>query len=827
MSLIWAPAAQALIMATTPLKALMDDATLIVTARVEMLDPTRPAMMLAIDEALKGKASFARVPVAIQVDEDVRAKQVPQFLRRLAVKVPLVVFVSKKEKDYIAFAYSNGSWFQMTGTETDDGPRWKVTHFEPYLRKSFKGTTAELQQVLADVLAGKRKAPPPDAKEKPDIGPELDSKPKEPEEKKPGLVQRRDSDTDGRQRLFAPLHRGPPMGVIPTVGVLAPVAFLAMLFPAVFGGLMLVLKRWMAALTVLSLNSTLYLVYLYFGPLLPSAWWTTPLALWLTMLAITLVGLWWAWSRHLRRVAAESTSPAGTEPLAEAGATGITPNPGSHAPAAAHPARPAFQPPGVGEVWTLAVASLVCVVLVLWTRPGTVADLSLGGKTLWAFSAGLVFTTLYTACVRLIAAHRFAAAPALPGEGVLLWAMTAAGAALGGTFAPQPPSAPPSDDGSAFQVVWQFRVPVERGWIASSPRIDGDRVYIAAVHPNAFRPGGALYCVDRATGALVWSFNNDGKMKDPFSSPCIVDGRVYIGEGFHQHEKCKVYCLDAASGKKVWEFTTGSHTESSPAVVQGKVYIGAGDDGLYCLDAADGKEKWHMQGLHVDAPPLVVGGRVYGGSGVGDVYRETMVFCVDAEKGTDVWPRMPTDLPVWAMPVLDGDRLFVGLGNGNFVDSADQPAGAVLAINAGTGQRVWRCDVPDGVFGRPAVDADAVYFGCRDGFAYAADRKEGKVKWKTDLLGPIVASPALVDVGKEKRLYVAATGGRVARLDPADGEVIGTFDIAAETKAEVLAYSSPLVTQFGGRVLLFVGCGLDDHSRGILYCVEDRTSLQR
>lgn len=45
-------------------------------------------------------------------------------------------------------------------------------HFEPYLRRTFKGTTAEMRQVIIDGLSGK-KAPPYDPKEKGGFGPEL------------------------------------------------------------------------------------------------------------------------------------------------------------------------------------------------------------------------------------------------------------------------------------------------------------------------------------------------------------------------------------------------------------------------------------------------------------------------------------------------------------------------------------------------------------------------------------------------------------------------------------------------------------------------------
>ncbi len=87
--------------------------------------------------------------------------------------------------------------------------------------------------------------------------------------------------------------------VIPTVLVGGPLAILTMLFPAVFGGLMLVLRRWMAALSVLSLNSTLYCLQSLCLRWLADSWWGTPLALWLTMMVVALLGILWAWRRHV------------------------------------------------------------------------------------------------------------------------------------------------------------------------------------------------------------------------------------------------------------------------------------------------------------------------------------------------------------------------------------------------------------------------------------------------------------------------------------------------------------------------------------------------
>src|SRR5207248_7832769 len=103
-----------------------------------------------------------------------------------------------------------------------------------------------------------------------------------------------------------------------------------------------------------------------------------------------------------------------------------------------------------------------------------------------------------------------------------------------------------------------------------------------------------LYCVDLGTRNVLWTFDNDGDMKEVFSSPCLSGGRIYIGEGFHEDKGCRLYCIDANTGKKLWDFPTSSHTEGTPVVVGGRVYFSAGDDGVYCADADKGTKAWQF-----------------------------------------------------------------------------------------------------------------------------------------------------------------------------------------------------------------------------------------
>lgn len=823
--LLAARPAQALITALTPLQNVLQQSTFIVSARVESVDAEKPALVLVVEDDLKGKMPVRKLPVLLKGDAEAKKKNhVPLILKRVVPKLPLVLFILKQDKKYTAFAYTNGTWFQILGVEDDGAVRWTFTHGEPYLRKTFKGTTSELKQVIVDGLAGKKAPPKPDTKEKPGFGPEVEA------EKK--------SESRG------PNASGSLFAVIPTVLVGGPLAILAMLFPAVFGGLTLVMRRWMAALSVLSLNSTLYFLQNWYGYRLVGFWWGTPLALWLTMTMVTLFGLLWAWRRHVASLG-ERPAPTGWYGLHQPADAGRSPSAPSNAGSMAITTTPApvvaplrKSAPRWSEIITLGVLSVLCLATVAYSLPRSLAQLDLLGKMLLMFSAGLWMATLHALNRRWIASRGGAPQIGLPGEGVLLWTMLLVGIVFSASLMTETSSAGVTEDESApasavgqYRVAWRFQPKVERCWMASSPVVDGERIYIGVVLPSAFKGSGAVYCVDRKTGKEIWMFNDGGDMKDVFSSPCVADGRVYIGEGFHQHADCKLYCLDAATGKKLWDFATASHTESTPCVSGGKVYFGAGDDGLYCLDAATGKEKWHRTGLHVDANPLVIDNRLYGGSGVGDSYRETVLFCLNADTGEFHW-RMPVDLPVWGMPAVQGEYLYAGIGNGNFLASADQleksekPAGAVLCVERATGNRVWSYEVRDGVHVQMSVDEQHVWFASRDRYCYCLDRRDGGLRWKTALGSPVLASPALVGRGDDKSLYVAGSDGLVRKLDARTGKFDWTFDVSQDAGQPATVFSSPRVQVREGRNgearWLWFGCGLNEFTHGILYCLEER-----
>jgi hypothetical protein len=171
-ALVCAAPTYAVIQRTIPLKDVLNGETFIFTARIEKLDVAGKAMSLMVGEYFKARFPFEGFTVDLHGDAEAeKTKQSAQMIERLAPKLEFVVFGSTRASRTTLYGFTNGTWFQITGLA--GAQNLAFTHFEPYLRRTFKGTTAELKQAVIDGLSGKKEPPPPDPKEPPGIGPPL------------------------------------------------------------------------------------------------------------------------------------------------------------------------------------------------------------------------------------------------------------------------------------------------------------------------------------------------------------------------------------------------------------------------------------------------------------------------------------------------------------------------------------------------------------------------------------------------------------------------------------------------------------------------------
>ncbi|HEY1860107.1 MAG TPA: hypothetical protein VGG61_07120, partial [Gemmataceae bacterium] len=444
--------AYALIQRLTPLKDVLVESQLIFTVKVDAFDPEKPSVTFVVDETLKGKALFDKMPVNLGTgDADAKKDDhTAKLLKRLAVKMPLVLFATKQDKKYIVFAYTNGTWFQVTGTETEKNKiAWSFTHCEPFLRRTFKGGTEELKQVVAEALADKKTPPEPDTKEKPGFGPEVktDDKPEEEAAKSYGGAVVEDLAASAPPAHHLAISQGPLFAVIPSVAIGGAIAVLAALFPAVFGGLMIVLKRWMTLLSVASINSTLYTLHLWLGGHISDNWWGSQWALWLTMLAITLVGTLWAWRRNVTAIRAG-------EPTDDA------------------PSR--LEKTVLWSASLLGLATAGCFYYLPTWRPDALTwkFLLVLGVGMWA---GLVY---------ILWRQMRGGKSGVPTEGIVLWAMACAATGLAAAW-PHGKTIGGLEQGETVSAAsflgeaWNFVAP-GKGGIESSPLLDGKHIYFAS-----------------------------------------------------------------------------------------------------------------------------------------------------------------------------------------------------------------------------------------------------------------------------------------------------------------------------------------------------------
>jgi len=349
---------------------------------------------------------------------------------------------------------------------------------------------------------------------------------------------------------------------------------------------------------------------------------------------------------------------------------------------------------------------------------------------------------------------------------------------------------PGGEDPVEGEVNWAHTEDCKTYW--SSPCVVGNRVYASSANKGAMKIDiGRIYCLDADNGAIVWK-NRPRKYLATFSSPSVAGKYLVCGEGLHFTKNARVVCMDIEhDGRILWTYETKSHVESSPCIdlERGRVYIGAGDDGYYCfaLDPKGGKADvlWHLEGDKYpdsETSPAAADGKVYAGLGI----KGNAICCIDGKSGNEDW-RIETPYPVFGPPTISGGRLYVAMGNGNFVETAEQvwakefqklrsagasaekiaaekermkAVGEVWCVDLKTHDVLWKYEADRVVLGAVAVKGERLYFGSRDGNLYCVST-DGELITKWNSRAPILTSPAVA----EEHVYVVNQSGVLFALD--------------------------------------------------------------
>ena len=274
------------------------------------------------------------------------------------------------------------------------------------------------------------------------------------------------------------------------------------------------------------------------------------------------------------------------------------------------------------------------------------------------------------------------------------------------------------------------------------------------------RGRGALYALDERTGAIRWRF---ATVRDPWRHasaggggawypPSVApDGRLYVG----------------IANPTPWGGT--------PRLPNGGAHPGATPytDALVALEARSGRLLWFDQVTKHDVrdydfelSPIVAGDTVYGAGKAGRVVAWNRIT------GKRRWTRaVGTHLhdlgplpsrPVRVCPGLwggvltpmaaAGGRLFVPLVERCMAESSTRSAplqslfdghGALVALSAGNGRRLWTRRLGSPATGCATVARDVVFTATLAGRVVALSAKNGEILWQTTARAGINGCPAI------------------------------------------------------------------------------------
>jgi outer membrane protein assembly factor BamB len=221
---------------------------------------------------------------------------------------------------------------------------------------------------------------------------------------------------------------------------------------------------------------------------------------------------------------------------------------------------------------------------------------------------------------------------------------------------------------------------------------------------------------------------------------------------------------------------------SAPVIRYDRVYVGLSDGHFYSLDRQTGRVKWRVPAAGAEAcaaiseqaiaSPAVFDGLAYlcGPDGT--------LFAVDAYSGQPIWKTSVGGAGATAPAVVRG-VVYVGCTDGH-----------LYALEAKTGAVVWRQQAGAPIVQPVALGDDHVYAGTADGSLLALDTESGEVLWEAQ------AAPGSGPVFAE---VVVLSGGRA--YDPADGQVLWEVDAGGSAPVARL----DRVFYPGGAVDLFTG----------------------
>ncbi|WP_321391412.1 PQQ-binding-like beta-propeller repeat protein [Emcibacter sp.] len=252
-------------------------------------------------------------------------------------------------------------------------------------------------------------------------------------------------------------------------------------------------------------------------------------------------------------------------------------------------------------------------------------------------------------------------------------------------------------------------------------------------------------------------------------------GSLFVTNGYGH-----IAALDPANGTVKWQAKTGVPMRGAPTYADGRLFALTHDNQTYALDANTGEILWNEIGISENAGLSGAASPAVTGNTVISAYSSGEVYAMRVENGRTLWSdtlsRQGRLTAMASLRDVDGEPVIYD----NKVYAVSH-SGRMVAIDLRTGTRIWEQNV--GSQYTPWVAGDFIFVVTPEGQVVCVTRREGKVRWITQLerykdpndrdepvhwAGPLLAGD---------RLLVTSSHGYAVSLSPYTGDVLSGMDL--------------------------------------------------
>lgn len=316
---------------------------------------------------------------------------------------------------------------------------------------------------------------------------------------------------------------------------------------------------------------------------------------------------------------------------------------------------------------------------------------------------------------------------------------------------------------------------------------------------------GVLTAFDALSGSRHWQLDT----RSPDEEDAVYSGAITTGEGkvFVATGVGEVLAASVETGEELWRVSAQGPIRGAPTYANGRLFLTTIDNQALALSTETGERLWSHSGISENAALLGGASPAVRDNVVVVPYSSGEIFALKAETGRVFWVdnlsgvrrlNAVTSLAdIRGNPVIDRNVVI-----------AMSHSGRISAIDFKSGTRIW--DRRIGGTHTPWVVDDFVFFLSNEAEIIAMTRKDGRIRWLTQLpqfenpkdneddiqyAGPILAGD---------RLIIASSRGELYSISPYTGQELGVVEVDAPVFiSPIVAGKMIYVLTDGGRLIAY------------------------